>query len=200
MTVNPNGGENNQPTADEKDINNYLLKDYELKVRYLSDHFTRMWTRFNFFLTLDTLLLGALIKGDIQKDSSSLMAVPIIGSIFSATWFMFAESDQYLARLYRRQVSLVHKLLTNRFNMEEIEKTLKVSSESTIQSINVSYAGDRDQKEVYERYDKQIKAHNNSIGYPSPGGWGTTELAIVVPSLFLTGWLGLASYSLCFMS
>ena len=30
----------------------FLIDDYKLKVGYLSDHFGRMWTRFNFFVTI----------------------------------------------------------------------------------------------------------------------------------------------------
>ena len=38
----------------------FLEKDYDLKVRYLSDQFSRMWTRFNFFLVLESGLSAAL--------------------------------------------------------------------------------------------------------------------------------------------
>ena len=33
-----------------------LSKDYELKVRYLTDHFSRLWTRFNYFVTIQSAL------------------------------------------------------------------------------------------------------------------------------------------------
>jgi len=36
----------------------FLLKDYELKVRFLSDHLQRMWMRFNFHLTVEPALTG----------------------------------------------------------------------------------------------------------------------------------------------
>ena len=39
----------------------FLTKDYELKVRYLSDQFTRMWTRFNYFLVLESALFVAFV-------------------------------------------------------------------------------------------------------------------------------------------
>lgn len=42
----------------------FLVKDYELKVRYLTDHFGRMWTRFNYFVGIESALVGGkLIQG-----------------------------------------------------------------------------------------------------------------------------------------
>ncbi len=38
----------------------FLQKDYDLKIKYLSDHFSRMWTRFNFFLVLESGLSAVL--------------------------------------------------------------------------------------------------------------------------------------------
>ena len=37
----------------------FLLKDYDLKIAYLSSHFTRMWNRFNYFVAIETALVGA---------------------------------------------------------------------------------------------------------------------------------------------
>jgi hypothetical protein len=34
----------------------FLLNDYDLKVRYLTDHFDRMWTRFNYFVGIESAL------------------------------------------------------------------------------------------------------------------------------------------------
>ncbi len=34
------------------DVVGFLLEDYKLKVGYLTAHLTRMWTRFNFFVTI----------------------------------------------------------------------------------------------------------------------------------------------------
>ena len=32
----------------------FLQKDYELKIRYLADHYSRMWVRCNFFVGLQS--------------------------------------------------------------------------------------------------------------------------------------------------
>lgn len=36
----------------------FLIKDYELKIKYLTDHFSRMWTRFNYFIGIESALIG----------------------------------------------------------------------------------------------------------------------------------------------
>ena len=66
----------------------FLVKDYELKVRYLSDLFQRMWTRFNFFLTVESGLLGGKIiigKGALNKDISLVLL------FISIIWYLFVH-------------------------------------------------------------------------------------------------------------
>jgi hypothetical protein len=36
----------------------FLIRDYELKIKYLTDHFSRMWTRFNYFVGIESALVG----------------------------------------------------------------------------------------------------------------------------------------------
>jgi hypothetical protein len=39
----------------------FQIEDYRQKVQYLKDHFARIWTRFNYFLTLQSALFGVAI-------------------------------------------------------------------------------------------------------------------------------------------
>jgi len=55
--------------VDEKD---FLLRDYELNVCYLSVHFQRMWTRFNFFVTIESALIGGKFSLNTCVASSQL--------------------------------------------------------------------------------------------------------------------------------
>jgi hypothetical protein len=55
----------------------FLQRDYELKIKYLSNHFSRMWTLFNFFLVLEPGLSAALWvwfkeEGQFAQVSSTL--------------------------------------------------------------------------------------------------------------------------------
>ena len=49
---------NEKSDNENKDIDNFLVKDYELKIGYLKDQLDRMWTRFNIFVTIESALVG----------------------------------------------------------------------------------------------------------------------------------------------
>ena len=88
----------NQPQPDQK--LNFLVDDYKLKVQYLKDHFTRLWTRFNYFLTLQSALFGATILSPEKYH----WWVPIFGALLCILWYIFGAQDRYLVDLYRKQI------------------------------------------------------------------------------------------------
>ena len=79
----------------------FLLKDYELKITYLTDHFQRIWTRFNFFVTIETALIGGnfLLQAEDGFDPRLVYA----GIVLSIFWYLMGAEDRYLMRLYRYQ-------------------------------------------------------------------------------------------------
>jgi hypothetical protein len=79
----------------------FFVKDYELKIKYLSDQFSRMWTRFNFFLTLESGLLGG--KFIIGRGGLDTTITLVLLSI-SIVWYVFGAQDRYLVGVYRTQV------------------------------------------------------------------------------------------------
>lgn len=85
-----------------------LLEDYKLRVQYLVDQYTRMWNRFNYFLTLHTAIsagLFTLIVSDKTISKSICIAIVVMGLIFAIFWYVFGAQDRYLVELYSRQVS-----------------------------------------------------------------------------------------------
>jgi hypothetical protein len=90
------------------DAIDFLLKDYELKVNYLSEHFSRMWIRFNFFLTIESALLAFSFNKDGAQSGGYLA---IAGLLLSVLWYGFARTDNFLVEVYRRQVGHVFDLL-----------------------------------------------------------------------------------------
>jgi hypothetical protein len=54
------------PAEEARRLADFLIKDYELKVRYLTDHFARMWTRFNYVVGIESA---------IEAESSFLVMV-----------------------------------------------------------------------------------------------------------------------------
>ena len=79
----------------------FLQKDYELKITYLSNHFTRMWNRFNYFVAIETALLGGKF---LIPNGALSPALAIAGVLISALWYVMGAEDRYLVRLYRHQV------------------------------------------------------------------------------------------------
>jgi hypothetical protein len=90
----------------------FLIKDYELKVAYLTQHFSRMWTRFNYFVGIESALVGGkLILGDGKLSPQ----IAVVGAAVSLIWYVMGAEDRFLVRVYRGHVedagSLIAKAL-----------------------------------------------------------------------------------------
>lgn len=144
----------------------FLVKDYELKVRYLTDHFGRMWTRFNYFVGIESALVGGkLIFGD-EKLSPE---VAIVGAIVSLVWYVMGAEDRFLVRVYRKHVEDAADLLAK-----------AVWNAAT----HGPYRHVGEVAESSKRLDWE------------PSGWrlepiSTTRLAAWIPLLVLSAWSGL---------
>jgi predicted ester cyclase len=86
-------------TDNQKD---FLVKDYELKARYLSDHFQRMWTRFNFFITIESALVGSKL---VFGDKGFTTDVASAGLIVSFIWYIIGAQDRHLVQVYRNEAN-----------------------------------------------------------------------------------------------
>lgn len=76
----------------------YLQREYELRVNYLKDDLSRMWTRFNFFLTINTGLFAIAVA---QSSQELWLLAGILGIVMSVCWNQFAATDNYLVDVYR---------------------------------------------------------------------------------------------------
>ena len=84
------------------ELKEYLIKDYELKIGYLTDHFSRMWTRFNFFLVTETAIVsGKVIFSGSDQTSTALL---ITGLIVSILWYVMSAEDKFLVDTYRAEI------------------------------------------------------------------------------------------------
>lgn len=84
-----------------KRFSDFALRDYELKITYLSNHFQRMWTRFNYFVVVEAALLGGrTIFGDKQLTVWGIA----FGLGLSLIWYVMGAQDRYLVQVYRRQI------------------------------------------------------------------------------------------------
>jgi len=83
----------------------FLQKDYEMKVRYLTDHYGRMWTRFNFFMVANTAVaIAAAGRIADAKPLGDLIAFSIAGMLLTLCWYIFGAQDRYLVETYRREI------------------------------------------------------------------------------------------------
>jgi len=89
--------------TNEKDkiLNDFLLRDYELKVRYLYDHFQRMWNRFNYFVTIELAITGGRF---VIGDGKFSQELDYVGAGQSLIWYVFGAEDGYLVRVYQKHI------------------------------------------------------------------------------------------------
>jgi hypothetical protein len=158
----------------------YLLKDYDLKVRYLTDHFSRMWTRFNFFLAINSALFASSMNKDNACHAWLLVA---LGFAFSLVWNQFGATDNYLVDLYRKQVALAHYLLREALNKEEI---ILPGTQSELETF--SYAGDNTRGHFYNLSERRIESVKQGFWQRRWKNVSVTELAIIFSTLFAVAW------------
>ncbi|PYS58167.1 MAG: hypothetical protein DMF74_24375 [Acidobacteria bacterium] len=92
----------------------FLKEDYWRKVEYLKDHFTRLWNRFNYFLTLEAALFGATILSSEKYH----WWVPIFGAVVCVLWYIFGAQDRYLVELYRKEIEQALDQLGSKLSLE----------------------------------------------------------------------------------
>ncbi len=162
------------------DAIDFLRKDYELRVNYLTAHFSRMWTRFNFFLTIES----ALLAFSFGKDSAQYAAyLAIAGLLLSMLWYRFAATDNFLVEVYRRQVAHIFDLLTTSreaaFKAAGLEPTPR----------GYSYVGSVS-SEGFNPATRQVEPIEQSIWQRRSPRVSVTELGVVFALLFSFLWVG----------
>ena len=64
-----------------------------------------MWTRFNFFITIHSALLVALL-GLFREDLEwAALAIPGLGVLMSALWYVTGAQDRYMVGFYRAMIT-----------------------------------------------------------------------------------------------
>jgi len=146
----------------------FLIEDYRQKVQYLKDHLTRIWTRFNFFLTLQSALFGASIIS-IEKYQ---WRVPAFGMFISALWYLAGAQDRYLVELYRKQIQNA---------IPKIKHGLQLS--------DYYYIGQTEDIPGEAESVKDLKVVNTIYQWRSKRA-STTRLAAIIPLIMLIIWIG----------
>lgn len=162
------------------ETHSFLLEDYKQKVGYLTSHFTRMWTRFNFFMTIESALF-TFSMNSAYADYAELLAVA--GLILSLAWYFFGATDNYLVDTYRRQIGHAHSLLAKTLEKGSLEELVGKEGLEVY-----SYVGDVK--------DKSFNPKNNWVETTPKNFFqfrvekiSATELAVVFPTAFFVLWL-----------
>jgi hypothetical protein len=87
-------------------VETFRLEDYKLHVQALANQYTRLWTRFNFFLTIHSALLVTLV-GFYKDERLTWPALPIalLGVLMSVLWYVAGAQDRYLVVFYRAMIT-----------------------------------------------------------------------------------------------
>ena len=83
----------------------FRTKDYDLKANYLTGQFNRMWQRFQFFITIQTALVG----GKTYFGEQGTIPLALAGAVISVAWFIIGAEDRYLVTVYRLQADAAGK-------------------------------------------------------------------------------------------
>jgi hypothetical protein len=147
----------------DQEVFAFLSKDYELKVRYLTDHFSRMWTRFNFFVGIESAIAGGKVVVGEGKLSAPLA---ILGASVALVWYVMGAEDRFLVDLYRRHVADAAKLVTKTMWSDDLQPYRHVGEvKESSKTLEMSLSGWRRE------------------------GISTTRLAAWIPLLVFVGWM-----------
>src|SRR5947207_15764363 len=89
-------------------FSDFALKDYELKIQYLTSHFQRMWTRFNYFVVIQAALIGG--KTIFGNEAISIAGL-CFGLGLSIAWYVMGAEDRFLVQQYRSHVAVAADVL-----------------------------------------------------------------------------------------
>lgn len=155
----------------------FLQRDYELKVRYLTDHFSRMWTRFNFFLSIHSALFALSLNSDY---STFAWLLSIAGLMLALAWYYFGSTDNYLVDAYRKQAAHAYRLLK-----EELKPQLAGLRKGEIDAI--ASAGDVTNS-YYDPESRKVRPIRQGFFQRRYERISVTELAVVFSVIFLILW------------
>lgn len=157
----------------------YLQREYELRVNYLKDHLSRIWIRFNFFLTINTGLFAIAVA---QSTPELWLLASILGIVMSICWNQFAATDNYLVDVYRRQIAHAHFLLTQDAAFDGL-RAVQVPPELKAWTYTGAIT-----TEYFDPADRQIKPIRQSFFQRRIPWLSATELGVIISSLYVSGW------------
>ncbi len=181
-----------------KRLREFLVEDYKLKVGYLIEHFSRMWTRFNFFLSLETLVAGVLVAAaTTDKTLDNLWPVALLGLVISACWYLVGITDRYLIAVYRSQIrATLLEMARNRvFDLANDTSHVRIGTlqllENPLDCYRTGKTVDDDFRYPYTGSTKPMEDIKTNWSRRQPRGLSVTTWAAAFPVLAIVLWSGL---------
>ena len=98
----------------------FFIEDLRMKVDSLNTHFSRMWLRFNFFLTIEAGLFALAVRPPVgtQLFQNFQLYLPIgIGLAF--IWYIIGSQDRYHLATQRNLIKDVAKQIKEELKLKE---------------------------------------------------------------------------------
>lgn len=89
------------------DVDQFLLEDLKIKAEFLQHHFQSMWTRFNFFITVQAGLVVLLFSTGTNGFSNKELYFACVEAFLAFIWWLFAAQDRYLVLHYRNEIKAI---------------------------------------------------------------------------------------------
>jgi hypothetical protein len=173
----------------------FLLEDYKQKISYLTNHLGRMWTRFNFFVTIESALIGGKFLIASNVPSRELATA---GMILSALWYVMGAQDRYLVKIYRWHVEGAAKRIASSFKVPADTDTAALKVFNDAQAAASDYVG-RVDDDLVSRLEHDENAGRKSKGMLTQvldklSGWRSnsfsiTHLAAFYPLIAIVLWV-----------
>lgn len=179
----------------------FLLEDYKQKIVYLTSHLQRMWTRFNFFVTIESALLGGkfLIASNVPSQE-----LATAGMVLSALWYVMGAQDRYLVKIYRWHVEQAAKRIAKSFKVSPDSDTAAIKIFNEAKAAASDYVG-RVDDDLISRFEQDEKAWRKSKGLLTRvldklSSWRSksfsiTHLAAFYPLIAVVLWIVMFSIS-----
>jgi len=155
------------PVESESEMNEYRFQYYENLRQRLTSQGDRLWNRFNYFLTIETALVGAFfIRPDHLGEGNRLFGLGILGLIWSIAWFLIAAQDLWF--------------------YEDRYERLKVFEEQIIKSqISFTYTAS---------WEASMPRWKKFLCFKIPK-CGSTTFSVICPVVFVLLWIALLLFT-----
>ena len=153
------------------ELANFLLEDYRQKVSYLTAHLQRMWTRFNFFLTIQSGLLAFLFTSNRDLSHVALYFA-LAEAVVALLWYVFGAQDRYLVLLYRQHVKDAAQKLVSQVKAPDSAATNALD--------HYVFVGDTSSASI-----------DNTLFEWRSESFSITRLAVIFPLIVLLVWLAM---------